>query len=186
MEAGGGPAPSLLIHLQFLLVSEHREGVFAERLFAVRADIKAFVIAVMQLTYLIVQVADATTRCIRLARHLAIMLEKFMQRLEHLTKVEAAARAPLRRFYDRKSACRMTCTHLAPIDKRMTIPRRSLYILIAQSRLLHICIIVNIFLIILLDIRLRKCKTWRARRCEPSQMDEINLLETDLYILICF
>src|SRR5450755_4183368 len=159
---GGRPAPSLLIHLQFLLVSEHRKSVFAECLFAVRADIKAFVIAVIQLAYLIVQVTDATTRCIRLARHLAIVLEKFMQRLEHLTKVEAAARATLRRFYDRKSARRMTCTHLAPINKRMTIPRRSLYILIAQSRLLHNRILVNIFLIILLDTRLRKCKTWRA------------------------
>lgn len=78
--------------------------MFAERLFAVRAYIEALIIAIMQFAYLIVQVADAATRCIRLTRHLAIVLEKFMQRVYHLIKVEATARGALRRFYNRKSA----------------------------------------------------------------------------------
>ena len=112
--------------------------MFAKRLFAARAYIEALILTVMQFAYLMVEVADAATRRIGLTRHLAIALEKFMQRLYHLIKIEAAARAALRRFYNRQSARRMTRTYLAPSDKRMTIPRRALYIIIAQGSILQV------------------------------------------------
>ena len=76
--------------LQLLLFTQHSNVLFAQRVFTSWAHIKPF-LAVVEVADREVQVADATTRRIGLARHLTVTLKQFMQRLNELIELVRAA-----------------------------------------------------------------------------------------------